>query len=80
MNLKTPNPKLELLNPEPITLLTSTKEKYIFLEDMEVSVTTEPPSMIFIPTILKPVNGINSITSMVPLPDAEEDTVHLFLD
>jgi hypothetical protein len=80
MNLKTPNLKLELLNPELITLLTSPKEKFIFSEDTEVLVTVDLPSMMSIHMILKHANGTNSTMSMEPLPDLEVDTAHLFLD
>jgi hypothetical protein len=45
---------------EPTPLLFSTKEKYIFLEDMEVSATLESLSMISTALILRPNNGRRS--------------------
>jgi hypothetical protein len=59
MNLKMQNPKSELLSQELIILLISIKEKYIFLEVMEVLVTKDQPLMIFILMMLKLLNGTN---------------------
>jgi len=59
MNPKMLNPRLELLNLELITLQISTKEKFMYLVDMEVLVIIELPSMIFILMTSNHVNGIN---------------------
>jgi len=77
MNLKIQNLKLELLNPELITLLVSIKEKFIFSEDTEEWDTKELHLTIFIISILKPMNGLNLIILKDLYPVLEEDTLLL---
>jgi len=59
LSLKIPNPKLVLLNQEPTILPVSTKERYTFLEDMEVLDIKELLLTTYTTSILNPMNGPN---------------------